>query len=108
MQRSKDHEDVVRAVIGMGVAHEVEDISTGLAIDISIPELKIAVEVDGQSHFSRDASGRPLGRTAFKRRHLAAMGWTLFPFTPCDLHSAASYAARLQQLRALICERMEV
>ena len=107
MQRSVLHEDVVSNILGMGVEHECEDISTGYPVDISIPALKIAVEVDGPVHFSRDGSRRPLGSTVFKRRHLAAMGWAPFSVTLHDSDTPARYAARLQDLRDLIRERRD-
>ena len=106
MQRSVLHEDVVRTIIGMGVEYECEDISTGYAIDISIPELKIAVEGGRPCPLLQGQLLQALGAaTAFKRRHLEAMGWAPFSVTPHDFDSSASHAVRLQDLRDLIRDR---
>ncbi|CAI5947682.1 unnamed protein product [Closterium sp. NIES-64] len=46
------------------------------SIDIALPGRRIALEVDGPSHFTRNTL-TPLGATALKRRHLEAAGWTV-------------------------------
>jgi hypothetical protein len=51
-------------------------------VDVSLPHMKVAIEADGPSHFSRTpgpggATPWPLGATAMKHRHLRAMGWAL-------------------------------
>ncbi len=54
----------------------------GYAVDVSLPDLRIAIEVDGPTHFTRTPGpkGRQgglwvVGATAMKRRHLRALGW---------------------------------
>jgi very-short-patch-repair endonuclease len=57
----------------------------GYAIDVTLPSMRIAIEADGPSHFSRTphtprpgaATPAVLGPTAMKRRHLKALGWTV-------------------------------
>ncbi|CAI5467288.1 unnamed protein product [Closterium sp. Yama58-4] len=46
------------------------------SIDIALPGQRIALEVDGPSHFTRNTL-TPLGATVLKRRHLEAAGWTV-------------------------------
>ncbi|EOD24737.1 hypothetical protein EMIHUDRAFT_254754, partial [Emiliania huxleyi CCMP1516] len=51
---------------------------TGYSLDLALPSSRIAVEVDGPSHFLLpDGLGvrRPNGPTLLKRRLLAAAGW---------------------------------
>ena len=107
MQASVCHNEVMRKLIGMGVAHTYEDISTGLLLDVAILELQIAIEIDGPYHFARNTF-RPLGATALKRRHLAAMGWAVFSVTTDDWENAANQKVRLQELRELILERRKI
>ena len=45
----------------------------GYSIDIALPERRIALEVDGPSHFANDHT--PTGNTKLKRRQLRATGW---------------------------------
>ena len=57
------------------------DADTGLSIDIYLPNLHLAIEVDGPSHFAEacSSSGRrqPLGGTVLKRRLLRETGFRL-------------------------------
>uniref|UniRef100_A0A0E0KF83 RAP domain-containing protein n=1 Tax=Oryza punctata TaxID=4537 RepID=A0A0E0KF83_ORYPU len=48
----------------------------GYTVDAVLVDEKLAFEIDGPSHFSRNL-GTPLGHTAFKRRYIAAAGWNL-------------------------------
>lgn len=83
--------------------------TTGYAVDITVPSLRLAIEADGPSHFSRTPgppsttsgsssssntkppSGRLLqvGATAMKRRHLSLLGWTVvnIPYSEWDRQS---------------------
>lgn len=49
--------------------------AAGYSIDITLPQLRIAIEADGPSHTSRTPGGAMLGATAMKRRHLQRLGW---------------------------------
>lgn len=82
----------------------VEDVSSGYAIDIAIPSLRIAVEIDGPSHFARNADRR-LGPSVMKHRHLSKRGWRVFSVTAQDWSTAESSSAALQNLRELIAEQ---
>jgi hypothetical protein len=45
-------------------------------VDLTVPEYGLAIEADGPSHFSR-TTGRLLGPTVLKRRHLRKAGWAV-------------------------------
>ena len=56
----------------------IRDRRTGYSLDLALPSSRIAIEVDGPSHFLLpDGRGvrRPNGPTLLKRRLLAAAGW---------------------------------
>lgn len=53
----------------------------GYSVDISLPQLRVAVEADGPTHMPRNAPSRSLGATALKRRHLSRMGWQVVSVT---------------------------
>ena len=62
---------------------------TGYSLDLALPSSRVAVEVDGPSHFLLpDGRGlrRPNGSTLLKRRLLAAAGWRVIsvPFYEWD------------------------
>ena len=56
-----------------------EDTSSGYALDLAVPQQRLAIEADGPSHFTRNTGGaavvRPLGHTSMKHRHLRQLGW---------------------------------
>ena len=73
---------MANTLAGMGMLHTTEDTSSGYAVDISIPQLRVALEADGPSHMSRVGGGRrALGATLMKKRHLELMGWRVVNVT---------------------------
>lgn len=101
VQMSAQHADTCRALRSMGMDYVIEDVSSGYAVDIAIPELRIAIEIDGPFHFARNVKRR-LGPSAMKHRHLIQRGWHVFPLTAEDWISAESSSEALQDLRDLI------
>ena len=66
------------AVWGPGFEEEHLEPRTGYSLDLAFPSSRIAIEVDGPSHFLLpDGRGvrKPNGPTLLKRRLLAAAGW---------------------------------
>lgn len=84
---SKQHSSYVGQItdvalgLGFNVIHE--DTSSEYAVDIALPIWKVAIEVDGPSHRSRN-TGQALGPTAMKQRHIHAAGWQLLTITHQD------------------------
>ena len=88
----------------MGIVCNCEDITTGLELDIAIPDLRIAIEIDGPTHFARNVL-RPLGATVLKQRHLEAMGWALLSVRNEVWDNPIGQKVQLQELRELMLER---
>ena len=65
----------------MGWVHTFEhETNEGFSLDLAQPESKLAVEVDGPSHYLKDLlSGESVvnGATRFKMRQLRSFGWTV-------------------------------
>ena len=65
----------------MGWIHTFEHETTeGFSLDLAQPESKLAVEVDGPSHYLKDLSSGEIvvnGATRFKTRQLRSFGWTV-------------------------------
>ena len=65
----------------MGWVHTFEhETAEGFSLDLAQPELKLAVEVGGPSHYLKDlSSGKYVvnGATGFKMRQLRSFGWTI-------------------------------
>ena len=65
----------------MGWDHSYEhETAEGFSLDLAQPESKLAVEVDGPSHYLKDvSSGENVvdDATRFKTRQLRTFGWTV-------------------------------
>ena len=85
---SKLHLQVSRALRSLGVEHSNEYSVNGLLVDIVFVDKRLALEVDGPSHYFRD-SKRVLGTTLFKRHLLERMGWRVLRSLPTS-HSVMS------------------
>ena len=68
--------DIANTALGLGFAIVHEDTSSGYAVDIGIPALRVAIEADGPTHRSRNTR-QLLGGTVIKQRHVRAAGWQL-------------------------------
>ena len=66
-------------------------------VDLAEPELKIAIECDGRSHYSRKQRNRDTRKTAM----LAALGWTVLRFWNSQI--TGDLVAVLDTIRS--CER---
>lgn len=80
----------------------------GYAVDITIPSMRLAVEADGPSHFSRTPhpSGAllQLGATAMKRRHLQQLGWTVVNVPYSDWDKQTDEQQKVAYLKQRIAE----
>ena len=105
MQVSKTQSGVKKAVSSTGWRCESEAVVDVYAVDIAIPELKIAVEVDGPSHFTRTKPKRRLGPSKMKMRHLASAGWTVFPISSDEWDDRHASQEKLDQLREIVVQQ---
>lgn len=92
--------DITHSALGLGLKVLHEDTSSGYAVDIAIPALKVAIEADGPTHRSRN-TGQLLGATVVKQRHVCAAGWHLVNVAH-DVWDQLS--SRQQKLNYLQCE----
>ena len=77
------------AAVQHGFEEEHLEPRTGYSLDLALPSSRVAVEVDGPSHFLLpDGRGvrKPNGPTLLKRRLLTAAGWRVIsvPFYELD------------------------
>ena len=73
------------------------------AIDIAIPRLNVAIEVDGPTHYFRNRPV-PLGRTLFKRRLLGLQGWRVVTLEYLQWRRSQTPAERLAGLEQLLVD----
>ncbi|KAG2487213.1 hypothetical protein HYH03_014187 [Edaphochlamys debaryana] len=93
---------MANCLTGMRLMHLLEDNSAGYSVDISLPQLRIALEADGPTHTSRTPGGAVLGATALKRRHLQALGWHVINVPYKDWDRLSSDLARKDYLQERI------
>ena len=94
------------AAVQRGFEEEHLEPRTGYSLDLALPSSRVAVEVDGPSHFLLpDGRGvrRPNGPTLLKRRLLAAAGWRVIsvPFYEWDGLTINEQQAYLEKAVAL-------
>ena len=102
---SKTQSDVAAAVRLTGARYEEEAIVGLCSVDLIIPELKVAIEVDGPTHFTRTIPKRSLGPTMMKQRHLERAGWEVFSVNSGDWNARDSWQQRMDELRDLLFEK---
>ena len=85
---SRLQQSVGRALGRLGVSAAAEHaLAEGYSVDFALVDERVAIEVDGPSHFALSGDGagrRPVGKTVIKRRQLAALGWRLVSVTAAD------------------------
>lgn len=73
---SSFQKEVGHLLVSTGLEWVKEYVVDGYALDAVIVNKKLALEIDGPTHFSRN-TGVPLGHTMLKRRYITAAGWKL-------------------------------
>ncbi|KAJ6420372.1 hypothetical protein OIU84_027839 [Salix udensis] len=73
---SSFQKEVARLLVSTGLDWVREYVVDGYTVDAVVVDKKIALEIDGPTHFSRN-TGVPLGHTMLKRRYIAAAGWNV-------------------------------
>ena len=88
--QSKFHSDVARILKGLGVETDMEHVTEeGFVIDLAIPKMRIAIEVNGPSHFVTCVDLKGSGPKCFAQRRtldgasrmkhalLSGLGWNV-------------------------------
>uniref|UniRef100_A0ACD5VEZ8 Uncharacterized protein n=1 Tax=Avena sativa TaxID=4498 RepID=A0ACD5VEZ8_AVESA len=73
----------------------------GYTVDAALVDEKLALEIDGTTHFSRNL-GTPLGHTSFKRRYITAAGWKLVPLSHQEWEELQGESEQMEYLRRIL------
>jgi len=76
-------------------------VHAGYSIDAFLPDLNLAVEVDGPSHFAR-GSRVQLGHAAMKHRHLQQLGYALISIPYWEWDALATSDDKVSYLHAKV------
>ena len=92
-----------------GVEHEIIEEATGYSLDLSLPSQRVAVEVDGPSHFlmaNPQGQYKPTGATALKRRLLTMAGWRVVSIPFFEWDRLASTTLREAHLKRRLAKEL--
>ncbi|TVU22375.1 hypothetical protein EJB05_32066 [Eragrostis curvula] len=73
----------------------------GYTVDAVLVDEKLAFEIDGPTHFTRNL-GTPLGHTALKRRYITAAGWKLVSLSLQEWDELQGEFEQLEYLRSIL------
>ncbi|PIN09361.1 hypothetical protein CDL12_18039 [Handroanthus impetiginosus] len=98
---SSFQKEVARLLISTGLDWVKEYNVEGYTLDAVLVDQKVALEIDGPTHFSRN-SGVPLGHTMLKRRYVTAAGWKLISVSHQDWEELQGEFEQLDYLRRIL------
>lgn len=98
---SSFQKEVARLLVSMGLEWVREHSVDGYSLDAALVDKKLALEIDGPTHFSRNL-GNPLGHTMLKRRYVSAAGWELVSLCHQEWEELQGEFEQLDYLREIL------
>ncbi|KAL7098196.1 hypothetical protein ACP275_09G001800 [Erythranthe tilingii] len=98
---SSFQKEVYRLLVSTGLDWVKEYTVEGYTVDAALVDRRVALEIDGLTHFSRN-SGVPLGHTMLKRRYITATGWKLVSLSHQEWEEVQGEYEQLEYLRKIL------
>ncbi|PHU22498.1 hypothetical protein BC332_07605 [Capsicum chinense] len=103
---SSFQKEVARLLVSTGLDWVREYAVNGYTLDAAVIDKRVALEIDGPTHFSRN-SASPLGHTMLKRRSITAAGWKLLSVPHQEWEELKGGFEQLEHLRGIIKDHFE-
>lgn len=98
---SSFQKEVARLLVGTGLDWIKENVVDGYTVDAVLTDKKVALEIDGPTHFARN-TGTPLGHTILKRRYVTAAGWKVISVPFLEWEELQGAFEQTEYLRELL------
>ncbi|KAI0515727.1 hypothetical protein KFK09_008394 [Dendrobium nobile] len=98
---SSFQKEVARLLVSTGLDWIREYPVDGYTLDAVLVDKKLAFEIDGPSHFSRNL-GLPLGHTVLKQRYISSAGWKLVSLSYLEWEELKGGFEQLEHLRKIL------
>ncbi|KAG2722360.1 hypothetical protein I3760_02G125000 [Carya illinoinensis] len=102
---SSFQKEVARLLVNTGLDWVREYVVDGYTLDAVLVEKKVALEIDGPTHFSRN-TGAPLGHTMLKRRYITAGGWKIYSLSHLEWEELQGGSEQLDYLREILKDHL--
>uniref|UniRef100_K4A2M1 RAP domain-containing protein n=1 Tax=Setaria italica TaxID=4555 RepID=K4A2M1_SETIT len=101
LSQFEEQREVGRLLYSTGHEWVREYAIDGYTVDAVLVDEKLAFEIDGSTHFSRNL-GTPLGHTAFKRCYITPSGWKLVSLSLQEWDELQGEFEQLEYLRRIL------
>lgn len=102
---SSFQKEVARLLISTGLDWVREYVVDGYTLDAVLVDKKVALEIDGPTHFSRN-TGAPLGHTMLKRRYFTAASWKVYSLSYQEWDELQGSSEQLDYLREILKDHL--
>ncbi|KAM7251473.1 hypothetical protein ACFE04_023356 [Oxalis oulophora] len=102
---SSFQKEAARLLVSTGLDWEREYVINGYTVDSAVVDKKIALEIDGPTHFSRN-TGVPLGHTMFKRRYITTSGWKVASLAHQEWEELEGEFEQLEYLKEILKDHL--
>ncbi|XP_014516361.1 RAP domain-containing protein, chloroplastic [Vigna radiata var. radiata] len=103
---SSFQKEVGRLLISTGLEWVKEYVVDGYTLDAVLVDKKLALEIDGPTHFSRN-TGVPLGHTMLKRRYITACGWKVASVSHLEWEETQGAFEQVEYLRNILKNHLD-